>query len=136
VKAVFVTVTTSTCAIALTVGSARSYCALRCTETPCEKPLATQVHALKPLKRLLELDGFLCNSNENLGQAIPLLVQRGQIRVAIGIKSGLLDDTWNAHSLNRRADGPSRAQLLNDYILRRNLPDEHQLIRGLFEALV
>jgi hypothetical protein len=87
-----------------------------------------------PLKRLLELDGFRCESGESGNQPVPLLVQRGITRVAVGIKSGLLDDTWNAHSLNQRAgSSPVLVQLLNDYILRRNLPDEHQLIRGLFE---
>jgi hypothetical protein len=31
------------------------------------------------------------------------------------------------------ARGGPRPAILNDYILRRNLPDEHQLIRDLFE---
>jgi hypothetical protein len=103
-------------------------------ELPREKAFIAQARALMPLKRLLELDGYRCESTASGNQTVPLLVQRGNTRVAVGIKSGLLDDTWTAHSLHQHAPGdPIRVQLLNDYILRRNLPDEHQLIRALFE---
>jgi len=84
---------------------------------------------------LLELDGYTCESVAATKEGpIPLMVQRGSQRVAVGVKSSLLHATWDGHSLQRVSarGGPSYA-ILNDYILRRNLPDEHQLIRDLFE---
>jgi hypothetical protein len=52
---------------------------------------------------------------------------------AAGLQSGLLDEDYNQHSLHPlNAGGAPRAIILNEYILRRNLPDEHQLIRDVF----
>ena len=62
-------------------------------------------------------------------QFISSLEKNGE-RLAVGIKSGLLDQTWQGHSLQRA--GTSSIQIFNDFILRRNLPDEHQLIRERF----
>ena len=48
----------------------------------------------------------------------------------VGVQSGLLVEGWQGHSLKPLIDsGRTRGIVLNDYILRRNLPDEHQLIR-------
>jgi hypothetical protein len=45
----------------------------------------------------------------------------------------LLATNWNGHSLRRLIDtGRVQGKIFNDYILRRNLPDEHQAIRALF----
>jgi hypothetical protein len=103
-------------------------------ELPTEQPIERQAAALSALKRLLELDGYRCESVSATNDGpVPLMVQRGTHCVAVGVKSGLLDATWTDHSLQRRSarGGPS-FEILNDYILRRNLPDEHQLIRNLF----
>jgi len=104
-------------------------------ELPSEQSVERQATALDALKRLLELDGYTCESVAATKEGpIPLMVQRGSQRVAVGVKSSLLHATWDGHSLQRVSarGGPSYA-ILNDYILRRNLPDEHQLIRDLFE---
>jgi hypothetical protein len=86
------------------------------------------------LKRLLELDGFRCESvAATTDGRVPLMVQRDRRCVAVGVKSSLLDATWTDHSLQRMgARGGPSFEILNDYILRRNLPDEHQLIRDVF----
>jgi hypothetical protein len=97
-------------------------------EIPAENTTREQATDLAALQRLLELDGFLCTAEAG---AIPVLVEKSGKRLAVGIKSGLLDETWQAHSLQRA--GATSIQLLNDFILRRNLPDEHQLIRGRFD---
>jgi hypothetical protein len=104
-------------------------------ELPSEELVERQAAALGPLKRLLELDGYRCESVAATKDGpVPLMVQREGQRLAVGVKSSLLDTTWNGHSLQRMGarGGPSPA-ILNDYILRRNLPDEHQLIRDRFE---
>jgi hypothetical protein len=104
-------------------------------ELPNEQSIERQAAALGALKRLLELDGYGCESvAATKNGPVPLMVQRDGQRVAVGVKSSLLDATWNDHSLQRMdvRGGPAPA-ILNDYILRRNPPDEHQLIRKLFE---
>lgn len=101
---------------------------------PAEQPATSQADALSSLQRLLELDGFKCVAVSDMGNvSAPLVVERNGRRVAVGIKSGLLDDTWDKHTLLQAPLGNGvTAKLLNEYILRRNLPDEHQLIRDLF----
>jgi hypothetical protein len=99
----------------------------RIGELPFEESARKQAADLAALQRLLELDGFRCT--EEAGP-IPVLIEKDGKRLAVGIKSGLLDETWQGHSLQRTRTAPF--QLLNDFILRRNLPDEHQLIRERF----
>lgn len=99
----------------------------RLGEIPAEEPTRKQAGDLAALQRLLELDGFRCT--EEAGP-VPVLIEKDGKRLAVGIKSGLLDETWQGHSLQRARTAP--IQLLNDFILRRNLPDEHQLIREHF----
>jgi hypothetical protein len=99
---------------------------------PEELSVREQARALSPLKRLLELDGFSCQSEAAYaGKTVPLLVSKGSKQLAVGIRSGLLDASWNQHCLSPLASS-NRAILLNEFILRRNLPDEHQLIRRMF----
>lgn len=100
-------------------------------EVPSERPTEEQADALSSLRRLLELDGFTCSTNVAVGSVtVPLVVSRNGTQVAVGVKSGLLDDDWQGHSMNCIAE--NRRQILNEYVLLRNLPDEHQLIRDLF----
>ena len=99
---------------------------------PQEPDIATQIHALGALKRLLELDGFDCQSDASVdGVSVPLLVARDGRCVAVGTKSCFVDR--QPHSLDPlERNGGVRVALLNDYVLRQNLPDEHQLIRDNF----
>jgi hypothetical protein len=60
-------------------------------------------------------------------------VERNGRPLAVGLQSGLLTDAWDQHTLKSAINaGQLRAVILNDYILRRNLPDQHQLIRSEF----
>jgi hypothetical protein len=85
-------------------------------ELPTEQPVERQAAALGALKRLLELDGYRCESVAPLKDGpVPLMVQRDRQRVVVGIKSSLLDATWNEHSLQRMgAGGGPRPAILND----------------------
>ena|SRR2546422_8385223 len=96
-----------------------------------EPELRVQAARLSPLRRMLELDGFTCRDSTNIaGVPVPLMVERGGRSLAVGVQSGLLVENWQDHSLKRLINsGRARGTVLNDYILRRNLPDEHQLIR-------
>jgi ATP-dependent helicase YprA (DUF1998 family) len=99
-------------------------------ELPTEASPEAQARDLQGLARLLELDGFTCASASPAGvSAVPLTVQRGGASAAIGVQSGLLEESWAGHSLAGRAGSKL---VLNDYILRRNLPDQHRLVRALF----
>lgn len=101
---------------------------------PPELSSKQQAAALSSLRRLLELDGFKCEADVDLnGIKVPLLVEKDGKEVAVGTQSGLLDESWGKHTLHSLASKPGMAiRILNEYILRRNLPDEHQLIRDLF----
>jgi ATP-dependent helicase YprA (DUF1998 family) len=100
---------------------------------PDEESVAEQAAHLRALKRLLELDEYKCTSNAPNGKAqAPVLVEKNAKSLALGVKSGLLDDTWRGHSLQTGQSGGAPHIILNDFILRRNLPDEHQLIRQSF----
>jgi hypothetical protein len=103
-------------------------------QVPRELSILEQGAALLSLRRLLELDGFTCTSDTILqGIQVPLLVSKDGIRIAVGIQSGLLDSDWNGHSLYGLASTRKpTAKILNEYILRRNLPEEHQLVREMF----
>lgn len=101
---------------------------------PTESAIESQARALGSLKRLLELDGFVCRTNISFNNIIvPLTVAKKGTEIAVGVQSGLLEADWNGHSLHALASGSRpKAKILNEYILRRNLPDEHQLIRDMF----
>jgi hypothetical protein len=103
-------------------------------QIPEELPAAFQSANLEGLARLLQLDGFTCVSLADVnGTKIPLLVVKRDDRVAIGTQSGLLKSDWDGHSLLRGSlSANMQTRVLNDYILRRNLPDEHQLVRSMF----
>jgi len=107
----------------------------RSGEIPTEAPAADQAASLEALARLLQLDGFVCTSLAHVGnETVPLLVEVGNRAVAVGVQSALLATGWDGHSLVRlRPERVSR--ILNDYILRRNLPDEHRLVSEAFKAL-
>jgi hypothetical protein len=103
-------------------------------EVPPEFSIATQARNLEGLARLLQLDGFRCTPIADVnGQTVPLLVERDGARAVVGTQSALVARGWAGHSLTRMLDGGRmRGLILNDYVLRRNLPDEHMLVRSLF----
>jgi len=103
-------------------------------QVPPEPSVEEQVNRLAPLKRMLELDGFSCRSPESVrNELVPLVAEKNGRRFAVGLQSGLLERAWKAHSLQRLIDKNAvDGKVLNDFILRRNLPDEHQLIRDAF----
>jgi DEAD/DEAH box helicase/MrfA Zn-binding domain/Helicase conserved C-terminal domain len=102
--------------------------------TPPEASVSNQAQDLAGLARLPQLDGFHCSSMANVaGQTVPLLVERAGRRAIIGVQSALLAANWSGHSVQRLLErGAIEGRVLNDYILRRNLPDEHLFIRSLF----
>lgn len=101
-------------------------------EIPPEPDLQAQTAALSGLKRLLELDGYTCQSAVTLGTVgVPLLVTRGNQRVAVGIRPCFVEA--RPHSLQALKGSQASTAVLRDYVLRQNLPDEHQLIRNLFD---
>ncbi len=103
-------------------------------EVPPEAPVVAQAASMTSLKRMLELDGFRCESVVAVqGVPVPLLVERDGRRVVVGVQSGLLDTDWGGHSLRRLIDSRmAEGRILNDFVLRRNLPDEHNLVRDAF----
>ena len=103
-------------------------------EAPGEASLQTQAQALAGLRRLLELDGFACQEGARLNQVrVPLLVSKDGRQVGIGVQSGLLAENWQGHSMASLARAArASGKVLNEYVLKRNLPDEHQLVRGMF----
>lgn len=107
----------------------------RSGEIPAEAPAPDQAANLEALARLLELDGFVCNPLVEVdGHTVPLRVTQGNKAVAVGVQSGLLATGWDGHSLARLRPGYAR-RVLNDYILRRNLPDEHRLVSEALQEL-
>jgi hypothetical protein len=101
----------------------------------CGSSISSSIDRSKDeLRRLLELDGFACTPRAILqGVQVPLLVSKDGARIAVGIQWGLLESEWNGHSLHGLASTRKpKAKILNEYILRRNLPDEHQLVREMF----
>src|ERR1700733_13902477 len=100
---------------------------------PSEFSIATQAGNLDGLARLLQLDGFRCPPVAEVGgQTVPLLVERNGERAVVGTQSALVATDWTGHSLTPLLNGGRmRGRVLNDYILHRNLPDEHQLLRSI-----
>ena len=92
-----------------------------------KKSVLEQSRLLSPLKRLLELDGCACRLGDTIdGVGVPLVVRRDGKEVLVGTRPGLV--TASAHSLARTSRRV--VEVLNEHVLRQNLPDEHQLVRG------
>jgi hypothetical protein len=107
---------------------------VRSGKIPDEATGTVQARKLEALARLLQLDGFVCTPLAQFGgQSVPLLVTQGQRNVAVGVRSALLASDWKGHSLVDLPKG-SNYRVLNDYILRRNLPDEHRLVSEMFDS--
>lgn len=105
-------------------------------EINLEHGVNEQADELRQLKRLLELDGFECADNVDIGGIkVPLVVEGTGKRVAVGVQPGLVDPQVATHSLGYLEARPDvTTSVLNSYVLKRNLPDMHQAIRQVCEA--
>jgi len=92
-----------------------------------------QSRLLDRLRRLLELDGVECVSEAPIeGSVVPLLANKNGRRIAIGVRSALLDKNEFDHELfelDHLTD--LNVRVLNQFILSKNLPDIHHEIREL-----
>jgi ATP-dependent helicase YprA (DUF1998 family) len=96
-------------------------------QTPTEQPPDGQALRLAQLQRLLELDGFECRTMVPInGTMVPLIVEKAGRRKFVGLHPPLLDAKLATHSLYAMDRSPI---ILNEYVLGRNLPDEHQLVK-------
>ncbi|MGX9147282.1 DEAD/DEAH box helicase [Mesorhizobium sp. 128a] len=96
---------------------------------PEEKAPEAQATLLRNLRRLLELESFDCSSPENVqGVTVPLVVRHLDRQVAVGLRPALLAPEWQDHSFGGLKAGTATI-VLNEFILGRNLPDEHQMVR-------
>ncbi|MER9770251.1 DUF1998 domain-containing protein [Mesorhizobium sp. M0189] len=97
---------------------------------PEEKTPEAQANLLRNLRRLLELEGFNCESPATIDETtVPFVVGHSDRQVLVGLRPALLTPTWRDHSFGRLQAGTSTV-VLNEFILGRNLPDEHQMVRG------
>ncbi|RVA33360.1 DUF1998 domain-containing protein, partial [Mesorhizobium sp. M7A.F.Ca.US.001.01.1.1] len=97
---------------------------------PKEKAPAAQANLLRNLQRLLELEGLECKGPAEIhGVAVPLVVEHGGRQVAVGLRPALLAPDWQGHSFGQLPATTSTVAL-NEFILGRNLPDEHQMVRN------
>lgn len=102
--------------------------AIRGEEPHCGSP-AAQAATLSQLRASLELDGYCCA--EGGVPDMPLIVEREGRRLALGCYPGLLGRPGFVHAVN--ASGRAHAHLaLNEFLLRSNLPDAHQMVRDKF----
>ena len=103
-------------------------------EVNVEHSVVNQTAELRQIKRLLEIDGFICSNDIEIGGIkVPLTVEGNGKRLALGVQPGLIDADQTSHSLSR-IDGRSDIclRVLNSYVLQRNLPSVHRSIRAIF----
>ncbi|WP_224543693.1 DEAD/DEAH box helicase [Mesorhizobium sp. CA16] len=97
---------------------------------PQEKTSLAQARLLLNLQRLLELEGFSCaGPTEMQGVTVPLAVTSAKHQVAVGLRPALLTPEWQGHSLCN-LPSTTTSVVLNEFVLGRNLPDEHQMVRN------
>ena len=104
---------------------------LRDGTIPTGTDLATQQALLYALEHMCTLDGYTCETPAMIdGVAVPLLVQKGACRVAIGTYPALLIDGGMPHPLDALAKRPGLHTLrLNAYLLARNLPAAYERVK-------
>jgi ATP-dependent helicase YprA (DUF1998 family) len=98
------------------------------SEPQCSSP-SEQAATLSQLCAYLELDGFHCS--EGGVPEIPICVERDGRSIALGCYPGLIDRPEFVHTV-KKAHGVHSSLALNEFLLRANLPDAHQQVRGLF----
>lgn len=98
-------------------------------EEPRCSPPNTQVAALSQLRASLELDGFRCSDGGT--SEIPMLVEQDGRRMALGCYPGLIGRPEFVHAV-KDARNVHGYLALNEYLIRSNMPDAHQLVREKF----
>ncbi|MCI3918744.1 DEAD/DEAH box helicase [Paenibacillus sp. TRM 82003] len=93
------------------------------SELPGIGSCGDQARELSALIRLLELDGYSCETNAIVGKVkAPLLINGKSGGLAVGTYSALIDDL-NAKELHFINDQiPIKNHLVNEYLLMNNLP--------------
>jgi ATP-dependent helicase YprA (DUF1998 family) len=103
--------------------------------TPAEK----QVERLLGLRRMLELEGYVCESGAVVdGTVVPLLVKLDRRSVAVGTHHGLLNRDSNefSHELYEELDGQDAVsvKLVNEFVLSRNLPATYDQVHAAIDG--
>ncbi|MCA7082379.1 DEAD/DEAH box helicase [Cupriavidus sp. DB3] len=106
--------------------------AIRGEAPRCGSPVV-QAATLSQLRASLELDGYCCT--EGGTPDMPLVVEREGRRLAVGCYPGLLARPEFVHAIEG-ACGMDGHLALNEFLLRSNLPDAHQMIRAKFRESV
>lgn len=101
---------------------------------PSSSDLQQQSELLRPLERLLSLDGYSCKRNELFKNLlIPLLVMTDNNVFVIGTYNSLVDENSVdfVHPLHvLKGNNNIKLILLNEFFLSRNLPGVYKLIKG------
>ena len=92
---------------------------------------ARQRAVLSPLNRLLEIDGVSVDGAVVVdGVEVPATFSNGSKKVAVGVYSGLVDrNSANLELLKVHDDPDYELVLVNEYLLKKNLPEQHQRVR-------
>lgn len=106
---------------------------------PATDDLLEQRRRLQPLKRMLELEGYACDVGATVnGCPVPLIAKKGARTVAVGSYPGHVDlvaRDFNHPLLEKvKGKGPSAVELLNEYLLSRNLPAAYGQVRRVLEG--
>lgn len=99
---------------------------------PCDD-LYTQSDKLFGLKRMLSLEGTSSEQMKYIqGIQCPLVIPRENKEVIIGTYNGLIDEKWAYmhHPLARLSSTNTKVVLINEYLLSRNLPVAHSLVKS------
>lgn len=102
--------------------------AMRGEVPKCASP-EVQAERLYQLRASLELDSFVCVEGD--APDMPLVVERGGRRLALGCYPGLIGRADFKHSVTS-ASGIDDHLALNEFVLQSNLPDAHQQVREKF----
>ncbi|WP_245760091.1 DEAD/DEAH box helicase [Pseudomonas graminis] len=97
-------------------------------EPVCSSP-EEQADTLSQLRASLELDGYRCTAVKD--ESMPLLVERDGKRVAVGCFPGLINTPEFRHSV-ADAFGVQGHVVLNEYLLRSDLPGAHLRVKRCF----
>ncbi|PRY06012.1 hypothetical protein B0G73_108264 [Paraburkholderia sp. BL25I1N1] len=93
---------------------------------PVPAPINEQIGELRLLREILELDGFLCEESADIvGTRMPLIVQKGEKRLAVATYPSLIMES----SLREKLD-LKNVFLVDDAQLRIDVPGVHSAIKA------
>ena len=102
---------------------------------PTCEDLERQADSLFGLKRMLAMEGINSEQAKDFGGIkCPLFIPQGEKAIVVGIYNGLLDKRWadGHHPLTKLSSSKIKVLLLNEYLLTRNLPVAHQILKDNF----